>query len=203
APGAKFIACRNMDQGAGTPARYTECFQFFLAPTDRSGGNPRPDLAAHVINNSWGCPATEGCTDPDVLRSVVENVRAAGIFVAVAASNDGPSCATVGIPALYDASFSVGATTLADTIANFSSRGPVTADGSNRRKPDVGAPGVGLRVANKSGGYRGLSGTSVSTPEVSGAVALLWSAAPALKGKVSVTADLLRVTAVPLTSTQD
>ena len=51
APGARFISCRNMDQGNGTPARYTECFQFFLAPTDHNGANPRPDLAAHVINN--------------------------------------------------------------------------------------------------------------------------------------------------------
>ncbi len=204
APGAKFIACRNMDQGDGTPARYTECFQFFLAPTDHNGANPRPDLAAHIISNSWGCPDTEGCTDPNVLRAVVENVRAAGIFVAVAASNDGPSCATVDIPGLYEASFSVGATTLADTIANFSSRGPITADGSNRLKPDLCAPGVGLRVANKTGGYvGGFSGTSGSTPEVSGAVALLWSAAPALKGQVSATADLLEATAVPLTSTQD
>jgi len=54
APGARFIGCRNMDMGDGTPARYTECFQFFLAPTDRSGGNPRPELGANVINNSWG-----------------------------------------------------------------------------------------------------------------------------------------------------
>ena len=204
APGARFIACRNMDQGAGTPARYTECFQFFLAPTDRNGANPRPDLAAHVISNSWGCPVSEGCTDPDVLRSVVENIRAAGIFVAVAASNDGPSCATIDIPALYDASFTVCATTLSDGIASFSSRGPVTADGSNRLKPDICAPGVALRVANRSGGFTGgFSGTSGSTPEVSGAVALLWSAAPAMKGRIGPTADLLRFTAVPLTSTQD
>ena len=34
APGAKWIGCRNMDQGNGTPATYTECFQFFIAPTD-------------------------------------------------------------------------------------------------------------------------------------------------------------------------
>jgi hypothetical protein len=33
APGAKWMGCRNMDQGDGTPARYTECFQFAIAPT--------------------------------------------------------------------------------------------------------------------------------------------------------------------------
>jgi subtilisin family serine protease len=56
APGARWIGCRNMDRGNGTPARYTECFQFLLAPTDSSGANPRPDLGADVISNSWGCP---------------------------------------------------------------------------------------------------------------------------------------------------
>jgi len=204
APGAKFIACRNMDEGDGTPARYTECFQFFLAPTDHNGVNPRPDLGADIVSNSWGCPATEGCTTPDVLQAVVENVRAAGVFVAVAASNDGPDCATVDIPALYEASFSVGATTLDDSIASFSSRGPVTADGSNRLKPDLCAPGVALRVADLAGGYSGgFSGTSGATPEVAGAVALLWSAVPGLAGHPVNTADLLESSAVPLASTQD
>lgn len=206
APGARFIGCRNMDQGNGTPARYTECFEWLLAPTDHNGQNPRPDLGANIINNSWGCPASEGCTDPLVLQSVVENVRAAGVFVAVAASNDGPACATLDVPSYYEASFVVGATTLGDTIALFSSRGPVTADGSNRLKPDVCAPGVGLRVAavaTPSGYSGGFSGTSGATPMVAGAVALFWSAVPSLRGNPITTVDLLRRSAVPLTSLQD
>src|SRR5207302_5005769 len=102
-----------------------------------------------------------------------------------------------------DASFTVGATGFNDAIATFSSRGPSTADGSNRLKPDLCAPGVGLRVAEKSGGYSGgFSGTSGATPEVAGAVALLWSAVPQMIGQVSETSDLLKRTAVHLTSTQ-
>src|SRR5262249_10682909 len=54
APGARFMGCRNMDQGTGTPARYTECFQFFLAPTDHNGHNPRPHLGPAVISHSSG-----------------------------------------------------------------------------------------------------------------------------------------------------
>jgi len=205
APGARFIGCRNMDQGVGTPARYIECFQFFLAPTDHTGSNPRPDLAAHVINNSWGCPLSEGCTDPLVLKAVIENVRAAGIVVVVSAGNSGPTCSTISdVPAGYDASFSIGATTLVDTIASFSSRGPVTVDGSNRLKPDLSAPGVGLRVAAPPTSFTGsFSGTSGSAPHVTGAVALLWSAAPQLIGQVAATTNVLERTAVPLTSTQD
>ncbi len=204
APGARFMACRNMDQGDGTPARYTECFQFFLAPTDHNGQNARPELGADIISNSWGCPASEGCTDANVLKTVVENMQAAGIFVAVAASNGGPACATIDVPALYDAAFAVGATALDDSIASFSSRGPVTADGSNRLKPDLCAPGVALRVAVTSGGYSGgFSGTSGSTPEVAGAVALLWSAVPSLAGHPATTANLLRGSAIALSATQD
>ncbi len=203
APGARFIGCRNMDRGVGTPARYTECFQWFLAPTDGNGANPRPDLAPHVINNSWGCPVSEGCTDPSVLLGVVDHVTAAGIFVAVSAGNSGPACATASdVPVFYASSFTVGATTLADEIANFSSRGPA-ADGSGRLKPDISAPGVGVRTAASPSGYRPFTGTSASAPHVTGAVALLWSASPALVGQVAATASLLEKSAVPLASAQD
>src|SRR6266498_3910816 len=203
APGARWIGCRNMDRGDGTPARYTECFQFFLAPTDSAGANPRPDLGADVISNSWGCPPSEGCTDPDVLRAVVDNTRAAAIFLSVASGNGGADCATIDdVPGSYGASYSVGATTLSDTIAGFSSRGPVTVDGSNRMKPDVVAPGVSIRSSVPGATYTRFSGTSMATPHVSGAVALIWSAAPWLANHVPETEVLLRATAVRLTSDQ-
>jgi subtilisin family serine protease len=205
APGARLIGCRNMDNGVGTPARYTECFEFFLAPTDSSGGSPRPELGADVINNSWGCPASEGCTDPVVLRGVVENVRAAGILVVVSAGNGGSLCATVSeAPAIYEKSFSIGATNNADGIAPFSSRGPVTVDGSNRLKPDISAPGVSVRTAVSTGGYTSsFSGTSASAPHVAGAVALLWSAVPALRGNVAASEEILRASSAPLSAAQD
>jgi subtilisin family serine protease len=100
APGARWIGCRNMDQGVGTPATYAECYQWFIAPTDLNGENPRPDLAPDVINNSWSCPPSEGCTDPNVLLTVVNNVRAAGILSAHSAGNSGyGGCSTVNAPA--------------------------------------------------------------------------------------------------------
>ena len=205
APGASLIGCRNMDQGTGTPARYTECFEFLLAPTDENGRNPRPDLGADVINNSWGCPAFEGCTDPEILKGVVENVRAAGVLVVVSAGNGGDACGTVlDAPAIYDASFSIGATDDLDAIATFSSRGPVTQDGSNRLKPDIVAPGVLVRTAVPPDGYTAaFSGTSASAPHVAGAAALLWSAVPSLRGDPERTADVFRQSAVPLHSSED
>ncbi|MEX0879169.1 MAG: S8 family serine peptidase [Thermoanaerobaculia bacterium] len=201
APGARWIGCRNMDRGSGTPARYTECFEWFLAPTDAGGGDPRPDLGADVINNSWTCPESEGCTDPNILRSVVENVRAAGVAVVLAAGNDGATCSTITeVPAIYEAGFSVGATDAADQIAGFSSLGPVTVDGSNRLKPDLTAPGVNVRSASLSAGYKtNFSGTSAAAPHVAGAIALLWSAVPGRVGDVDGTELALEAGAVPLT----
>ena len=202
APGAKWIGCRNMERNWGTPATYAECFQWFLAPTDLNGQNPDPSKSPDVINNSWYCPPAEGCADPLVLQSVVENLRAAGIVVVCSAGNSGPGCSSIDAPgAIYDASFTVGATDSSDNIAGFSSRGPVTVDGSNRLKPDVSAPGVNIRSSVPGNGYAGgWSGTSMAGPHVVGVVALLISAHPELKGQVDGIERIIEHTAVPRTN---
>lgn len=198
APGARWIGCRNMNAGAGTPTTYIECFEWFIAPTDLANQNPNPAMAPDVINNSWGCPESEGCTPANfaVMQEVVENVRAAGIFVAVSAGNDGSSCSTVNTPAaIYDASFSVGSTTSSDAASSFSSRGPVTVDGSNRMKPDISAPGSGVRSSIPGDGYDSLSGTSMAGPHVAGLVGLLISAVPAAAGEVDLLEEVIRQSA--------
>jgi len=203
APGARWIGCRNMDVGNGTPASYAECFQWFLAPTDLAGANPDPSRAPDVMNNSWGCPTSEGCTDVNVLKTVVENCRAAGIVVVVSAGNSGSACSTVtDPPAIYDASITVGNTTSTDAISSSSSRGPVAVDGSNRLKPELSAPGSSIRSSYPGSTYTTMSGTSMAGPHVVGAVALLLSARPDLRGRVDAVEILLTRTAQPLTSTQ-
>jgi uncharacterized repeat protein (TIGR01451 family) len=204
APGARWIGCRNMDAGGnGNPETYIGCYQWFIAPTRVDGTDPRPDLAPDVINNSWGCPPSEGCTDPDVLLEAVQNLVAAGIVTSHSAGNSGSGCSTVVDPAaIYDESYTVGATDSSDTIADFSSRGPVTVDGSNRSKPDISAPGVNVRSCYPGGGYVSMSGTSMAAPHVAGLVALLISAQPALRGQVEQIESTIEQSALGLTTNQ-
>ena len=200
APGAKWIGCRNMNSGNGTPATYTECFQFMIAPTDSSGQNANPALRPHVINNSWTCPSSEGCTTRAELETIVNNTEAAGIFVVASAGNAGPGCSTVADPpAIYATPFSVGATDINNALAGFSSRGPSTYYNPNIFKPEISAPGVGVRSAYSSSdtAYASLSGTSMAGPHVVGVVALLWSARPELVRDIAATKALLENTANP------
>jgi subtilisin family serine protease len=202
APEAQWIGCVNLDRNLANPALYLDCMQFMLAPFPH-GGDPfkdgDPTRAAHVLNNSWGCPSLEGC-DPNTLKVAADHLRDAGIFVVVSTGNDGPNCNTIEWPlSLYDSVFSVGAVDQFGDMADFSSRGPVTADGSGRMKPDISAPGVKILSSTPEGTYAAFSGTSMAGPHVVGVVALLWSAAPELIGDIDATEQLLIDTARPYT----
>ncbi len=205
APDAKWIGCRNMERGIGWPSTYLECFDWLLAPNDLQNRNPDPTRAPHVINNSWYCPESEGCTPENwsLLEEAVEVLRSAGIVVVISAGNRGPSCETAdNAPSRFPASFSVGATNDMDAIADFSSRGPVVENESFWLKPNVVAPGVRVRSAVPDNDYRSFSGTSMAGPHVVGAIALILSANPSLAGQVEQIEHLLEETAVPLFSDQ-
>jgi serine protease AprX len=208
APSAKWIGCRNMERGWGTLTTYMECFEWFLAPY-AYGDSPAegdPDMAPHVINNSWYCSLEEGCNSSNfaVMETVINNLKNAGVVVVVSAGNSGSGgCSTVtGPPAFFENIFSVGATNSADTIAGFSSRGPVTIDGSGRLKPDVSAPGVSVRSCIRNGQYTSYSGTSMAGPHVAGAVALIISANPDLAGEVELIESILEQTAFHPSNTE-
>ena len=195
APGARWMGCVNLARDLGSPAGYLRCLQFMLAPFPY-GGDPlrdgRPERAADVLTNSWGCTAIEGC-DAGSLRPAIDALSTAGIFVVVAAGNTGPGCGTVtDPPARYGGALSVGAVDSSGQVAAFSSRG-----GPESPKPELLAPGVNVLSALPNNGYAALSGTSMAAPHVAGVVALMWSANPHLAGDVARTRQLLVQTATP------
>ncbi|MEV6029275.1 S8 family peptidase [Streptomyces sp. NPDC052036] len=143
---------------------------------------------AKIVNMSLGADEQTDGTDP--LSQAVDNLTAStGTLFVVAAGNSGPGQYTVGTPGAADAALTVGAVDRDDSLASFSSRGPRFGD--DAVKPDVTAPGVGIVAARAAGttlgdpidaNYVALSGTSMATPHVAGAAALLaqqhpdWSA---------------------------
>ncbi|MGG8408059.1 S8 family serine peptidase [Streptomyces sp. 12297] len=187
APGAKWIAAKGCETNSCSEASLLASGQWILAPTDLAGQNPRPDLAPHVVNNSWGSSAHD-----DWYQGIVDAWRAAGIFPAFSNGNSGPGCATSGSPGDYASSYSSGAFDINNTIASFSSRG---AGPNGTVKPNLAAPGVNVR-SSVPGGYDSFSGTSMASPHTAATVALLWSAAPALEGDVAQTEALLDGTAL-------
>lgn len=205
APGASWIGARNMERGYGNPFSYLACFDWFLAPRDLAGKNPKPTLAPHVINNSWSCPTMEGCLNNhlELFEKAISLLRKAGVMVVVSAGNDGGNCETINeIPVTVSGAFSIGATRSNDSIATFSSRGPALILGKKQIKPDVSAPGVSIKSALPGRKYGLLSGTSMAGPHVAGLAALLFSANPSLIGQVEKVEQIIRETTLPLYSSQ-
>ena len=130
---------------------------------------------ADVISMSLG--AIIPCNGLDATSLASDVAVKKGIVVVVAAGNSGPLPGTIGSPGCAREVITVGAVDHLDKIAVFSSRGP-TLDG--RVKPDIVAPGVLITAAKSGGGYTIMSGTSMSTPMVSGVVALILSKNPGL-----------------------
>lgn len=202
APKAKWMACRNMDEGEGRVSTYLECFEFFLAPWafgKNSLTDGRPQFAADIINNSWGCTRDEGCRGAEFLEALYA-LKKAGIFVVTAAGNEGPDCQTIGDPpaSISSLNLRVGAINHRNQkIADFSSRGPSTFD--HQMGPDIVAPGVDVLSAVPGSDYESWdwSGTSMASPHVAGIIALLWSAQPSLRGQIEKTKQLIFETAKP------
>ncbi|MFF3328006.1 S8 family serine peptidase [Streptomyces sp. NPDC002888] len=140
------------------------------------------DQGAQVVNMSLGHPDTPGV---DPLEAAVARLSGKALFV-VAAGNEGDGPRTLGSPGSAPAALTVGAVDKQDQIADFSSRGP-NLDGTP--KPDITGPGVDITAALTTQGeqppgegYVSQSGTSMASPHVAGAAALVLQQHPDWSG---------------------
>ncbi|MCX4993613.1 S8 family peptidase [Streptomyces sp. NBC_00568] len=166
APGARILDAKVLDdEGFGSDSGILAGMQWAV------------DQGAKVVNLSLGMDDTP---EVDPLEEAVNTLSAeSGTLFVVAAGNSGPEARTLGSPGSADSALTVGAVDRSDKIADFSSVGP-TANGS--LKPDITGPGVGIVAAKAAqgtdgdparDGYVSMSGTSMATPHVTGAAAVL------------------------------
>jgi len=195
APRAKLVIGKILsDQGYGQLSWILRGMEWVANPERKLESNLRP----RVVNNSWG-----GSMEADLRKNPFAQAVIAWnelqIFPSFAAGNSGPGKASVGTPGNLPMAFAVAATDESDEAASFSSRGPVEvtdAEGNQELivKPDIAAPGVKILSSIPDGKYAKFSGTSMATPHVTGAIALLYQVNPTLK-----IADVVKV----LTETAD
>ena len=183
APGTKLIAAKVLDEsGSGYASNVILAFEWAV------------NNDARVISYSCG-----GLRHYSPYTIAIDKVMAAGVIPVIAAGNSGMDSYTIECPGDEINSTTVGATDSSDTIASFSSRGPVDLNGQKYIKPDISAPGVDIESTYPDGSYEIASGTSMATPHVSGTVALMLEKNPALKP--SEIKQILENTAVDLGST--
>lgn len=189
APGAHFVASRAFRTRVGASnERIIQACQWMMMP------NNDPAAAPRVVNHSW----TDGTNVPNPwFDDMLTQMRNAGIVNVMSSGNSSGTTARPGSidnPATSNKVISVGATDNTGKLASFSRRGPAP---NGSVKPDLVAPGVGVRSAVPHGSYASWNGTSMAAPEVSGVIALMLQANPNLT--VDQVRRILIDTAHPLT----
>lgn len=165
APDATLLAYKVLDSvGGGTTSTVLAGVERAIDPNQDGDPSDRAD----VVNMSLGGPAQPN----DPVIAAVERGIAAGAVFSLAAGNHG-AAGTLGTPGLAPSAITVGATTLEDKVAAFSSGGPAGSNGEWALKPEIAAPGVDINSSVLDDRQRLASGTSMAAPHVAGVAALL------------------------------
>ncbi|WP_339063965.1 S8 family peptidase [Tepidibacillus marianensis] len=156
APQAELYAIKALDQyGSGN---YSDII---------SGIEWAIDQHMDIVNMSLG-----GTTSSKALKAAVDKAYNSGILLIASAGNNGFSKkGSITYPAAYDSVIAVGAVDQQDIRASFSSVG---------RQLELMAPGVGIESTFPNNSYSTMNGTSMASPHVVGAAALMWESQPTL-----------------------
>ena len=171
APGAKWMACVACTTSGCYDYNLIACAEFLACPHDSTGNKATKDCskAPHIINNSWGG------SNEAFYQDIVNSWHEFGIIPVFGSGDDGNdnTCDTLISPADSPNVIAVGATTIEDALATFSSKGP----GGDGVKPDISAPGQFIVSAASltDDSVVLLSGSSMAAPHVSGLIALILS----------------------------
>lgn len=170
APECHLIASKILDKrGNGKLQDVLRALQWLTFNQKRYG--------IRIINISVGTAVQESRSSAKLIKAV-EQAWDHGFVVVTAAGNMGPGYGTVTAPGSSKKVITVGSSDLLDRISSVSGAGPTA---ECVCKPDLVAPGADvISCANKRGCYAVKSGTSMSTPKVSGAIALLLQKDPRL-----------------------
>ncbi|MFB7956887.1 MULTISPECIES: S8 family serine peptidase [unclassified Streptomyces] len=174
APGAGLIVGKVLsDEGSGADSGIIEAMEWAKAE------------GADVVSMSLGSPVPDDGSDP--MSLAVNALSADGGPLFVIAAGNAYGAGTIGAPGSADKALTVAAVDKRDNRADFSSMGPLVR--SNGLKPDLSAPGVDINAAasqavpGTEGMYRSMSGTSMATPHVAGAAAILKQRHPDWSGR--------------------
>jgi subtilisin family serine protease len=167
APDVSLIAYKVLGaNGSGSESNVIAAIERAADPNQDGNTADHVDVA-NLSLGGGGNPDDPGCV-------AIDNATAAGVTFAIAAGNSGGSgnnFHSIGSPGTARTAITVGASDLGDNIASFSSRGPNMKNIAI--KPDVVAPGVSILSSLPGNRYGNLSGTSMASPHVAGAAALL------------------------------
>ena len=181
APGCNLVAVKVLDKkGNGYASDVLTGLAWILERKDA--------LGIRIVNISVGSGGKKGMTENSALVRGVNEAWDAGLVVVVAAGNNGPKRMSITTPGISRKVITVGCSddyrevlVGGNRMVNYSGRGPTEACIC---KPDVGAPGSSVvSCAGRPGKYTIKSGTSMSTPIVSGAIALLLEKYPEMTNR--------------------